>query len=128
MRRCNQFQIGVSGTVAKGKGMAGMETGLISQRKNFILQTRLGIKSQCSSAVEQRFRKPSVAGSIPAIGSIFLTVAQRREGWKTDGTANVSLKMFESGLREECTRHSVLFTGGLQKQKNEASSNGCLAT
>ncbi len=25
---------------------------------------------QCSSAVEQRFRKPSVAGSIPAIGSI----------------------------------------------------------
>ena len=24
---------------------------------------------QCSSAVEQRFRKPSVAGSIPAIGS-----------------------------------------------------------
>jgi hypothetical protein len=25
--------------------------------------------SQCSSAVEQRFRKPSVAGSIPAIGS-----------------------------------------------------------
>ncbi len=26
--------------------------------------------SQCSSAVEQRFRKPSVAGSIPAIGSI----------------------------------------------------------
>ena len=28
-------------------------------------------QSQCSSAVEQRFRKPSVAGSIPAIGSIF---------------------------------------------------------
>jgi hypothetical protein len=25
---------------------------------------------QCSSVVEQRFRKPSVAGSIPAIGSI----------------------------------------------------------
>jgi hypothetical protein len=24
---------------------------------------------QCSSVVEQRFRKPSVAGSIPAIGS-----------------------------------------------------------
>ena len=29
-----------------------------------------GVQSQCSSAVEQRFRKPSVAGSIPAIGSI----------------------------------------------------------
>jgi hypothetical protein len=28
------------------------------------------VSSQCSSAVEQRFRKPSVAGSIPAIGSI----------------------------------------------------------
>ena len=28
------------------------------------------IGRQCSSAVEQRFRKPSVAGSIPAIGSI----------------------------------------------------------
>ena len=27
------------------------------------------IGRQCSSAVEQRFRKPSVAGSIPAIGS-----------------------------------------------------------
>ena len=30
----------------------------------------LKLGSQCSSAVEQRFRKPSVAGSIPAIGSI----------------------------------------------------------
>ena len=27
------------------------------------------VLSQCSSVVEQRFRKPSVAGSIPAIGS-----------------------------------------------------------
>ena len=32
-----------------------------------------GIQSQCSSVVEQRFRKPSVAGSIPAIGSSFAT-------------------------------------------------------
>lgn len=34
---------------------------------NYIAAARGG---QCSSAVEQRFRKPSVAGSIPAIGSI----------------------------------------------------------
>jgi hypothetical protein len=36
-------------------------------------KTRLFLKrsSQCSSVVEQRFRKPSVAGSIPAIGSSF---------------------------------------------------------
>ena len=50
--------------------MTGMETRLISQRKFFTLRVGLEIKSQCSSAVEQRFRKPSVAGSIPAIGSI----------------------------------------------------------
>jgi hypothetical protein len=36
--------------------MKGMETGLISQGKNFILWIELEIKSQCSSAVEQRFR------------------------------------------------------------------------
>jgi hypothetical protein len=33
-------------------------------------QTRRNFGRQCSSVVEQRFRKPSVAGSIPAIGSI----------------------------------------------------------
>ncbi len=35
-----------------------------------LISLRNGGSSQCSSAVEQRFRKPSVAGSIPAIGSI----------------------------------------------------------
>lgn len=31
------------------------------------------LESQCSSVVEQRFRKPSVAGSNPAIGSSFVS-------------------------------------------------------
>ena len=35
-------------------------------------------KSQCSSVVEQRFRKPSVAGSIPAIGSISNCVCSKK--------------------------------------------------
>ena len=38
--------------------------------KKTTLWIGLKLGSQCSSAVEQRFRKPSVDGSIPAIGSI----------------------------------------------------------
>src|SRR5882724_229678 len=39
--------------------------------------------SQCSSAVEQRFRKPSVAGSIPAIGSKYASVLVNSNGRST---------------------------------------------
>jgi hypothetical protein len=36
---------------------------------------------QCSSVVEQRFRKPSVAGSIPAIGSKALMISYVQRFW-----------------------------------------------
>src|ERR1041385_8239545 len=42
----------------------------VSQGSELFIQAGLFLGCQCSSAVEQRFRKPSVAGSIPAIGSI----------------------------------------------------------
>src|SRR6266480_8164390 len=52
-----------------------------------VFRVRLGLRyngRQCSSAVEQRFRKPSVAGSIPAIGSILITGAATSSGmWLT---------------------------------------------
>jgi hypothetical protein len=43
---------------------------------------RCAVGGQCSSAVEQRFRKPSVAGSIPAIGSILLLVSMLQFGFR----------------------------------------------
>ena len=47
--------------------------GALSQRADWLTDG-----SQCSSAVEQRFRKPSVAGSIPAIGSTFNGLCRRK--------------------------------------------------
>jgi hypothetical protein len=49
---------------------------------------------QCSSVVEQRFRKPSVAGSIPAIGSTSNSICCKKlERSRREMPAEVPAKM-----------------------------------
>jgi hypothetical protein len=68
--------------------------------------------SQCSSAVEQRFRKPSVAGSIPAIGSTLY----RRNGGRFYVHDSVTGKQESLGTSDRVTATRLLHS------KNEASN------
>src|SRR5712692_6350669 len=81
----------VSADPSLGSRQEGCGTMLAGGRRGILLPVRLvgrycapGWRGQCSSAVEQRFRKPSVAGSIPAIGSKLLYINSLRSQWQRD--------------------------------------------
>ena len=66
------------------------------------------LECQCSSVVEQRFRKPSVAGSIPAIGSIshvltYVGLGRKEQPW----TPKRTLHWQSRRIRRQSRKHSA---------------------
>jgi hypothetical protein len=86
-----------------------------SERLGRMISGGFRVRRQCSSAVEQRFRKPSVAGSIPAIGSIILTNIMK------SSSATEFLKEIDS-LSSEVHQHRLLLTDILARLNKKTSS------